>query len=121
MVLKHRNIILVIGSDASLIYLLVRFAERGGYQLKVYREDLSVTEIAAIDPLVVIFLSVDHLARASAVLTELAGPDVPLLVCSSITEGPRATELGADYCLLHPLTYDDFQTTLANATALKKT
>jgi hypothetical protein len=28
--------------------------------------------------------------------------------------------LGADYCLLHPLTYDDFQTALMNASGSKR-
>ena len=36
-----------------------------------------------------------------------------------IVEKARAIELGADYCLLHPLTYDDFKTALVNATSSK--
>jgi hypothetical protein len=34
-----------------------------------------------------------------------------------VIEEARARELGADYCLLHPLTYDDFQKALLLVTA----
>jgi ActR/RegA family two-component response regulator len=117
---NESSTILVIGKDTTLNYLLGRFAEHGGYQLKINSEHLSTHEIAAINPAVIIFLSTEQLARDQSLLTELASLDTPIVVCSSIAEKARAIELGADYCLLHPLTYDDFKTALVNATSSKR-
>lgn len=112
--------ILVIGSNTSLHYLLGRFAERSGYRLKVHPGCASGGEIAALNPAVIIFLSTEALARDQACLRELASLETPIIVCSSILEEAKAIELGADYCLLHPLTYDDFQAALAHARASKR-
>lgn len=110
-------IILLIGNDLTLGYLLKRYAEHSGYRLEMNGERLSSREIEAIHPAVVIFLSTERLARDQDILQELSSLDMPIVVCSSVVEEARAIELGADYCLLHPLTYDDFQTALAYATA----
>jgi DNA-binding response OmpR family regulator len=120
MILQSQPIILLIGKDATLQYLLARFAEHSGYEWKVSAEDVSSREIAAIHPTVIIFLSAELLAKAQTCLTELANLDAPILVCSSAIEEAQARELGADYCLLHPLTYNDFQTALATVTASKE-
>ncbi len=112
--------ILLIGSDTTLGYLLKRYAERGGYQSKVRAESISSREIATMNPLAIIFLSTELLARYQTVVTELTNLDAPILVCSSAVEEARARELGADYCLLHPVTYDDFEAALENATASKQ-
>jgi CheY-like chemotaxis protein len=114
MSLQTSSTILLIGKDTTLQYLLARFAEHSGYQWKVSADILSGSEIASIHPAVIIFLSTELLAR------ELADLDAPILVCSSAVEEARAKELGADYCLLHPLSYNDFQTALANVTASKR-
>ncbi len=119
MVLKTRPTILVMGNDATLCYLLGRFAERSGYQLSVNAENISSCNIATLNPIAIIFLSIELLAGNQTFLAELADLDAPILVCSSVAEEARAIELGADYCLLHPLTYGDFQTTLADIAASK--
>jgi DNA-binding response OmpR family regulator len=111
--------ILLIGNDSTLSYLLGRFAEQSGYLLAVISESLSALEIESIDPAVIIFMSTELLAAQQALLVELASHEAPILVCSSVIEEARARELGADYCLLHPLTYADFHTTLSNASASK--
>ena len=46
-------------------------------------------------------------------VTDLASRDIPGLVCLSIADEARARELGADYCLMHPLTSDSSLTALA--------
>jgi hypothetical protein len=97
-------------------YLLKRYAERGGYHFRGNTEDISSREIAAMNP-VVIFLSTELLARHQLFVRELTSLEAPILVCSSVIEEARARELGADYCLLHPLTYDDFQKALLLVTA----
>ncbi len=111
--------ILLIGDDTTLGYLLKRYAERGGYEFKISTKSVSSHEIADINPVVVIFLSMELLSRHQAFVKELTSLETPILVCTSAVEETRATELGADYCLLHPFTYDDFQAALANVMASK--
>src|SRR5687767_10072274 len=100
---KAQFTILLVGDDTSLSYLLGRFAERSGYQLTHNLENLSVAGIFAVNPAVIIFLSTELLETTQPLVRELANLDTPILVCSSVVEESRARELGADYCLLHPL------------------
>ena len=118
MVLETRPTILVIGSDATLRYLLGRFVERSGYR-KASAESISGCDLAALNPAAIVFLSTEQLAKDQAFLTEMPHLDAPILVCSSVIDEAKAIELGADNCLLHPLTCGDFQAALANATASK--
>jgi len=117
---KKSSTILLIGSDAALGYLLNRYAERSGYQLVVNEKILSVTEITTINPAVIIFLSTELLETTQSLVRWLTGLDTPILVCSSVADEARSRELGADYCLLHPLIYDDFQAALTNLSTLKR-
>lgn len=121
MISNIQSTILLVGNDSTLIYLLGRFAERGGYLFTVSSEGLSIKEIESINPVAIIFTSMELLATRQTLVVELSSLDTPLMVCLSVTEEARARELGADYCLLHPLTYDDFQTALSNASASKHT
>lgn len=120
MILQPQPTILLIGKDATLGYLLARFAEHSGYQCQVSADDLSSGELVTLKPAVIIFLSTDLLASGQNFVTELTNLDAPILVCTSAVEEARARELGADYCLLHPLTYNDFQIALATVTASKR-
>lgn len=113
-------VILLFGNDATLSYLFGRFAERSGYRLAINSENLSTGEIEAVNPVAIIFLSTELLERAQALVTELVGFEAPVVVCSSAADEVRARELGADFCLLHPITYDGFQEALASAIAMKR-
>ena len=117
--LKVRRTILLIGNDTALSYLLGRYAERSGYQLIVNSENSSISEISDMSPSVIIFLSTELLEKTQALVVELAGLEMPIMVCSSVADEARSRELGADYCLLHPITYDGFQTVLAIANPSK--
>ena len=119
MVLRTQPTILLIGMDANLGYLLARFAEHSGYQSNIRGELGSSREITSMKPAVIIFLSTELLARDQTVIAELTNLEAPILVCSSAVEEARARELGADYCLLHPLTYNDFQTALSTVITSK--
>lgn len=105
-----RRTILVVGNEPSLQYLLGRFAEHGGYQLKTTAGNVSAEEITSADPAAIIFLSPELLEETQSLLQELAGLETPILVCSTAADEVKARELGADGCLLHPLTFDAFQT-----------
>ena len=111
--------ILLVGNDSTLRYLLGRFAEQSGYFLAVISESSSVKEVESIHPAVIIFMSTELLAARQTLVVELASLEAPIVVCSSVVEEARARELGADYCLFHPLTYADFHATLSNASASK--
>lgn len=119
--LKARSTILLIGNDTTLSYLLGRFAERNGNQLSMSSENLSIKQIELASPAVIIFTSTELLAVNRALVEELSSLDVLIMACSSVAEEGRARELGADHCLLHPLTYNDFQTAMALANASKRT
>lgn len=108
----------MIGSDRFLNYLIQRYAERIGYLTQVVQAAASADELCGSKPAAVIFCSVDGLETSQPLVTGLTNCDIPILVCSSVTDEPRTRELGADQCLLHPLTYDDFLTALIATDAL---
>jgi hypothetical protein len=112
--------ILLIDNDTTLSYLFGRFAERGGCQLIVISGITSIEEIRTFNPTVIIFSSTELLDKAHTVGVELTSLETPIIVCTSVTEEAKAKELGADYCMLHPLIYDDFQNALAYAAAPKR-
>jgi len=114
-------VILLFGNDTTLSYLFGRFAERSGYRLIVNSENLSSGEIEAVNPATIIFPSTELLEKTQALVMELVSLEAPIIVCSSVADEARARELGADFCLLHPITYDGFQDALASATATKRT
>jgi len=109
--------ILLIGQDNALGYLLARYAEHSGYQCQMSAAPGASRELGALRPAVVIFLSLERLAHDQSGLSAWAGFEAPILVCASASEEAQARDLGADYCLLHPLTYSDFQTALATVAA----
>jgi len=116
---KIKQTILMMGNDADLGYLLGRFAEQGEYQLTVVPEKISIQDVTVANPAAIIFSSMDFMDKAQALITELVSIEVPIIVCSSVTDEARARELGADHCLLHPITYDGFQNALAMVSAPK--
>jgi len=103
--LTHSKI-LVIGNDPALTYLIVRYAQRGGYDITSAAKMPPPVEARALHPTAIIFQSVAELEAAHPIMADLANDDLSILVCSSVADEARARELGADHCLLHPLTYD---------------
>jgi hypothetical protein len=65
----------------------------------------------------VIYLSLEVLAQDQVCVADLARLEAPVLVCSGRAEEAQAREMGADYCLFHPLTYGDFHIALLAVTA----
>jgi hypothetical protein len=105
--------ILVIGQDRPLIYLLGRFAEKGGYHIIHLPAAPASETIRALHPHAIVFAALEDLEKAQAQVADLASGEIPILVCSSGTDLPEARDLGADHCLLHPLSYEAFQAALA--------
>ena len=118
---QTKRTLLLMGNDANLGYLLGRFAEQSEYQLTIAPSTASIQEIATANPAVIIFSSIDYLDKAQALVAELSNLEVPIIVCSSVTDEVRARELGADTSLLHPITYEGFQNALSIARTSKRT
>ena len=105
-------IILLIGNDSPLEYLLKRYAFRGGYRLQSLHAIAPDVDICQMQPQSIWFSSLDELEACQPQRNTILACNVPIVVCSSIADNARAMELGADYLLLHPLTYDCFLRTL---------
>ncbi len=107
--------ILIIGDEPALTYLIGRYARQSGYRITILKSTPSARQVLASRPDAILFPTVDRLEAAQTLIAELANGDIPILVCSSIADEPRARELGADHCLLHPLTFDCFTGALGAA------
>jgi CheY-like chemotaxis protein len=105
--------ILMLGNDPALAYLIGRYAQQSGYAIITLQVPPQAAEVCAYKPAAILFTSVESLEAAQVLVAGLANCDIPVLVCSSVADEARARELGADHCLLHPLTYDGFQGALA--------
>jgi CheY-like chemotaxis protein len=100
--------IIFIGNDMTLSYLIGRYAEQGGYEFTLLSSMPPAKEVCDLRPVVILFSSLEQLEAAQSLIQDLANCEIPVLVCSSVTDETRARELGADHCLTQPLTYDGF-------------
>ncbi len=116
---EKKSTLLLIGQDNMLHYLLKRYAEQSGYNTLAYQTVASILEMRAVKPIAIVFLSTELLEASQGFVEEMTSHETPILVCSSDGDEARARELGADYCLLHPFTYDDFHAALL-ATGVSK-
>jgi ActR/RegA family two-component response regulator len=107
-VVTDKPSIILIGDDPSLAYLLERYAYRAGYRLQYVCKASENLDLSQIQPQSIWFSSLDVLENYQPQKDAILACDVPIVVCSSIAEDARAMDLGADYLLLHPLTYDSF-------------
>ncbi len=108
-------VILLIGNDAALAYLIERYAERSGCEIRTYPTVPAPFIEPDVKPAAVLFSSIENLEAAQTQIAHLSSAEIPLLICSSINDQARARELGADHCLVHPLTYDSFLAALTAA------
>ena len=113
--LSRSPIILLIGNDAALAYLIERYAQRSGCEVRVH--PIVPAPAADLDPrpAALLFSSIENLEAAQSQIMQLTSAEIPLLVCLSVNDQSRARELGADHCLVHPLTYDGFLAALTAA------
>jgi CheY-like chemotaxis protein len=107
--------ILLIGNDAALAYLIERYAERSGCEVHIHPIVPAPFTGPDVKPAALLFSSIENLEAAQSQGTHLSNAEIPVLVCSSINDQARARELGADHCLVHPLTYDSFLAALTAA------
>ena len=105
-------VILLIGNDAALAYLIERYAERSGFEVRINPNVPAPLVGPEVKPTALLFSSIEDLEAAQSQLTSLTSAEIPVLVCSSVNDQLRARELGVDHCLVHPLTYEAFLTIL---------
>jgi len=115
MSLTRLPVILLIGNDAALEYLIERYAERSGCEVRVHPIGPAPSTDPDGKPAALLFSSIENLEAAQSQIARLASAEIPLLVCSSVNDQSRARELGADQCLVHPLTYAGFLAALTAA------
>jgi DNA-binding response OmpR family regulator len=104
--------IMIIGNDTTINYLIGRYAQQSNYHMVMMPAIPQGLEIRTQLPAVILFTSIERLLAAQQLVEELVNDDIPLIVCCSRVDETQARELGADYCLLHPLTYEQFLATL---------
>jgi hypothetical protein len=112
--LSSQSKILVIGSDATLLYLFNRFVEQSGAQMIQRSFAPWIGEIRELKPSAIIFSSMELLLVSQTLVDDLSSRETLVLVCASVSDEARAREAGADACLFHPLTYENFMTALAS-------
>lgn len=110
-------VILLIGHDTILTYLIERYAERTGYEVHVQPSVPALSAVHDLQPTVMLFSSIADFEAAQAQLAQPSNCEIPLVVCSAVNDQAQVRELGADYCLVHPLTYGSF---LAALTAISE-
>ncbi len=104
-----------VGNDASLEYLLGRYAQLSGCRIETRRGPALDLDSSVPRPVSVWFSSLEVLEGSQALRAAAAGLDIPLVVCAAVSDDTRALELGADFIFLHPVTYDLFVSTLGHA------
>lgn len=105
--------ILMIGNDSPINYLIKRFAEQSGCPIDVHASNPTAREISSSKASILLFTSIESLEAAQGIIFKLAKYEGLVMVCASVVDEYRARELGADYCLLHPLTYESFTAALS--------
>ena|SRR5258708_15249624 len=115
MITTPTSVVIYVGNDPSLGYLLNRYAQRSGCRIESVRGNSLDLNSGAPRPLCVWFSSLEMLEASQALRAAAAGLDIPLVVCASVVDDARALELGADFIFLHPVTYDFFVSTLGQA------
>ncbi len=113
------NTIILVGKDERLAYLLQRFIEQSPCVLIPWLTIPSAIEIKQIHPSVIIFSTIELLEAAQPLMDHTSANEIPVMVCTSVAGEAHARELGADACLLHPLTYDHFIAVLAGICPLE--
>lgn len=104
--------ILMIGNNSPLNYLIKRYAEQVDYQVEVLEAISSAQEVSISKASMLLFSSIESLEVAQKIVARLPKYDGLVMVCTSVADEARARELGADYCLIHPLTYEGFSAAL---------
>ena len=119
LITTKQPMLVIFDGNSSINYLIQRYATRIGYLLSVKPTATSAESICQLGVEAVIFSSIGNLEDSQLLVAELTNCDVAIIVCASTADQTRTRELGADYCLLHPLVFDSFFEVLKSITSRK--
>ena len=105
--------IILVGNDERLFYLLKRFVEQSPCELIPWLNIPSAAEIITLNPSLIIFSTIDHLEESQSLLEHTSAHEIPVMVCISLADEAHAHELGADVCLFHPLSFENFKNAMS--------
>ncbi len=118
--------ILLVENDPQFVYLIQRYAQRSGCQLTQVGSIKEIEALAAkeIPDLILLDLALngpdDSLEQSCKLLQSFKADPVTakirVFICSASEVAMRGWEEYADGCLLKPVMYEDFVTTLASVT-----
>ena len=100
--------IMIIGNDERLAYLLSRYTEQRHCQLVSHAVIPAIDDIINENPAALIFLSMESLKATNHHIDTLLAAEIFVVACVAAAEEVLARELGADACLIHPFTYEEF-------------
>lgn len=98
--------ILLIAPDDALRYVMERYADRGGFDLRTPFDQGGAPAVAWV-------ASVEALDTVRPRERGLIGDDTPLIVIAADDEDARARELGADHRVAQPFTFQEFLAALS--------
>ncbi len=104
--------IILVGPDEELAYLMYRYAMESPDGITVQHAGSDIERTRASEAAVIWFESVTKLDEARPRERGIVGEDTPIIVSGSAADDRLATELGADHCARHPLTYSSFRAAL---------
>jgi hypothetical protein len=113
-------LILMIGSDTSLNYLIGRYAEQNHFRILTQSPVPEINEVRKLSPKIILFGLVETLWSAQNLMADLIGEDIFILACTSVADEARARELGVDFCLTHPVTFEQFNLALETMDSIKR-
>jgi hypothetical protein len=107
-------VILVVGPENELSYLLARYAGQGRRPMRIQRTDSLPATFPARAVDVIWFQTLHDLVESRPRERGLEAEETLIIVSASPADDTRAVELGADHCAQHPLTYAAFRAALAS-------
>jgi len=117
-------IVLLIDDEQSLAYLIHRYGQASNCQVMSVRFLDEARAIIKRTPpaLVVLHVAPQRLDSWEVVRALKADPATSrfpvVVVCAASIDAARVWEIGADYCLMKPVLYDDFRAVLVASGAM---
>lgn len=105
--------VLLVEDDPAFIYLIRRYADKGGCELVSTSRGEEAVEMAREKQPDMVLLDImlpgmDGWQVLRALRDDPATQDIPVVLCSALSEEARSIEEGADGYLRKPVLYQDF-------------
>jgi CheY-like chemotaxis protein len=112
--------VLLVEDDPAFIYLIQRYADKGGCRLVSTARGDEALELARREWPVLILLDImlpgmDGWQVLRELKADASTSGIPVVLCSALSEEARGVEEGADGYLRKPVLYQDFMAALKDA------